>query len=155
MPNNFKTSLAEAAPQSLLDEWHPTKNSGLTPEEFGIGSKEKVWGICRKCGESWQRAIAPRYNGNGCPYCAGKKISAKNSLQAKFPEIAKQWNYSKNGSVQPSDVLSNSGRKFWWICPKHHSYKTKYQQEQGGVIAQYVLGTKLFMKTPWRVQTLN
>ena len=44
-------------------------------------------------------------------------IRKENSLAEKFPEIAKQWNQEKNGSITPLMVPAFSGSKFWWTCP--------------------------------------
>lgn len=47
----------------------------------------------------------------------------ENSLINKYPEIAKEWNYEKNGKIKPENVYSKSGRKFWWICKKGHEWE--------------------------------
>lgn len=44
------------------------------------------------------------------------------SLTARFPEIAKEWDRIKNGDLLPSDVFATSSKKVWWICPQGHSY---------------------------------
>ena len=48
--------------------------------------------------------------------------SRANSLTSDFPNIAREWNYEKNGELAPTDVLPNSGKKVWWKCDKGHSY---------------------------------
>ena len=51
-----------------------------------------------------------------------KKV--KNSLAEKYPEIAKDWDYEKNGELTPDMVSAHSGQKVWWKCKnKHPSYK--------------------------------
>lgn len=146
MKRNFKKSLADVASKELLKEWHPTKNSELTPDDIGVGSKEKVWWMCKKCGESWQAAIATRYHGTGCPFCAGKKVSLSKSLQTQFPEIASEWDSSKNGNVHPSDILPNSSKKFWWICPKGHSYTTQVSSRTRGRGCPICSGNKIILE---------
>ncbi len=37
------------------------------------------------------------------------------SLAAKYPEIAKDWHPTKNGSLTPSQVLYDSQKKVWWL----------------------------------------
>lgn len=49
-------------------------------------------------------------------------MSITNCLATKFPEVAKQWHPTKNGTLTPFDVLSKTGKKFWWICDKNHEY---------------------------------
>ena len=54
----------------LCEEWHPTKNVDLTPNNVLPGSHEKVWWICRKCKYEWQADICGRNSrGRGCKKC--------------------------------------------------------------------------------------
>ena len=41
----------------------------------------------------------------------------KLSLLEANPELAKQWNPTKNGTLTPKDVTANSNKKVWWIYP--------------------------------------
>ena len=41
----------------------------------------------------------------------------KDSLQDKFPEIAKEWHPTKNGDLKPNMFKSGSDHKVWWLCP--------------------------------------
>ena len=41
-----------------------------------------------------------------------------NSLSIKYPEIAKEWNQKKNGSITPEMVSYGSKKTFWWTCSK-------------------------------------
>ena len=69
---NFN-DLATAHPE-IASEWHPTKNGKLTPEMVTTGSsKKEIWWKC-KYGHEWKSTVANRTRGNGCPYCAGKKV---------------------------------------------------------------------------------
>lgn len=48
------------------------------------------------------------------------------SLQAKFPEISKEWDYEKNGDLLPSNVTYGSHLDVYWKCPIcNQSYKKK------------------------------
>lgn len=38
------------------------------------------------------------------------------SLVVKCPEISKEWNYNRNGTLTPDMVLPGSGDKVWWKC---------------------------------------
>ena len=44
-------------------------------------------------------------------------------LAANYPEIAKQWNYEKNGALTPWDVTIGSNRKVWWKCSLGHEWE--------------------------------
>ena len=125
MPNKFKTSLAEAAPQSLLDEWHPTKNGELTPNDIGSGSSKKVWWL-GKCGHEWETTPPNRYHQgriSKCPYCSNRKVSLTNNLAYMSPGIAAEWNYERNGAVTPERVIYKSSTKYWWRCPRNPAHE--------------------------------
>ena len=80
----------------LVKEWHPTKNGELTPDDYTHGSDMKVWWVCDK-GHSFSTSVSDRTRQKpiGCKYCAGKKASKENNLEALFPEIAKDWHHPR------------------------------------------------------------
>ena len=45
------------------------------------------------------------------------------SLENTNPEVAKEWNYEKNGDLKPNQFYSTSSRKVWWKCPIGHDYE--------------------------------
>jgi len=106
----------------LAQEWHPTKNSNLTPNDVSFGSQTRVWWICHK-GHEWIAPVSNRNSGAGCPYCEGKAVCADNSLQILHPLLAKEWHPRKNGDLTPSNVTANSGKKVWWLCTKGHEWQ--------------------------------
>lgn len=106
----------------LVKEWDYEKNGNLLPSQVNCGSHRKVWWKCSE-GHNWQATIANRCNGNNCPKCAltirGRKRSLPKkgqSLQDKFPELAKEWNYERNYDLLPTQVTYCSGKKVWWKC---------------------------------------
>lgn len=119
-----KGSLLETHPE-LASEWDNDSNGNLKPHMITSGSNKKVFWIGKECGHHWQATIANRVNGNGCPVCAGKKVLVGyNDLASKFPWIAMQWHPSLNGENIPTDFISNSEKKVWWLCPNcGHAYK--------------------------------
>ena len=49
----------------------------------------------------------------------------KDSLSAKFPQIAEQWHPTKNKNLSPEMFKPMSDHKAWWKCPTcDHEYKT-------------------------------
>ena len=46
-----------------------------------------------------------------------------NNLESLYPELAKEWDYEKNGSLTPQMVTKGSAKKVWWLCNKGHSYE--------------------------------
>ena len=57
---------------SFAKEWNHALNKNLTPREVTPNSHKKVWWVC-KYGHEWYATIKDRNQGNGCPYCSGKK----------------------------------------------------------------------------------
>lgn len=112
----------------IADEWHPTKNGLLTPEEVNAGTGRSVWWLCSECGHEWEASPNSRTtNNSGCPACAGNiLVRGKNDLKSRFPGIASEWHPTKNGDLIPSKVSAASERKVWWLCPRcGHEYRTR------------------------------
>ena len=56
--------------QAIAKEWHPTKNTKLSPENVTAGSHNKVWWQCHKGeGHEWITSIVKRTSGQNCPFC--------------------------------------------------------------------------------------
>lgn len=54
--------------------------------------------------------------------------SRKDAVQLRYQEIILEWDVEKNG---PPDAPENKGqfkKRFWWICPKGHSYQSNLNQ---------------------------
>ena len=109
----------------ILDLWDYEKNKGINPQDVSVHSKIKVWWKCDR-GHSWRAPVnGVASNGTRCPYCAGfKAISGETDLMTLFPEIAAEWDYEKNGKIDPSSITSASHRKVWWKCALGHSYQS-------------------------------
>ena len=54
-----------------------------------------------------------------------------NSLLECYPDIAKEWDYEKNGNLLPQMVSKGSEKRVWWICPKGHSYCSVVKSRTG------------------------
>lgn len=68
LPKNG-SDLATANPV-IASEWHPAKNSPLTPNDVNSGAKIRVWWQCSK-GHEWQAKISDRrFYKTKCPVCA-------------------------------------------------------------------------------------
>ena len=111
----------------LVEEWDWEKNKRFQPSDVTSGSEKQAWWICKKCGASWQASIASRNRkeSDGCPECAQKSgakkryqklLEEKGSLRETHPEIAAEWDYDKNGSLTPDQVVASSGLRAWWKC---------------------------------------
>ena len=71
----FNAPFSETHPE-LAEQWHPTKNGDLTPQDVVSGSHRKVWWKCPDCGYEWEASIANRSRGRGCPRHRLEKIGA-------------------------------------------------------------------------------
>lgn len=117
-----KNSLANTFPEISM-EWNTAKNGTLTPKMFSSHSSTSVWWKCKN-GHEWRAAISTRTSGRGCPYCAGNYVlEGFNDLATRYPNIAKEWDYKKNGQLKPNHVTFGSGRKVWWICENGHEWQ--------------------------------
>jgi hypothetical protein len=104
-------------------EFHSLKNKGVTPYEITAGSSKKVWWQCA-VGHEWQATVSDRVaKKSRCPYCAGRRATEDRNLEVNYPEVAKQWHKTKNGSLLPKSVLPYSGKKVWWLCSEDHEWQ--------------------------------
>ena len=107
---------------ALAAQWDLQKNAPRTPSDVSAGSQRSVWWRCEK-GHSWRAQIRSRVSGCGCPVCAGRKLQVgENDLAAAYPELAKQWDFERNGKLTPRDVPPGTEKKVWWVCGRGHHY---------------------------------
>lgn len=120
--NDLKTLAPEIA-----KEWDYQKNKGLKPDDVMRTSNRKVWWICPK-GHSYEYSISHRtYSGRTCPICSNRKLLIGfNDLKTINMDIAKEWNYEKNGNLKPENFTPISGKRVWWKCSKcNHEWSIK------------------------------
>ena len=107
----------------LAAEWHSVKNHGLLPSDISQRSLKKVWWICDQ-GHEWEAKVYLRAQGQGCPYCSGRKVlTGFNDLKTKNPELTKMWDYEKNGDLKPEMVSTFSRKRVSWICKYGHRWE--------------------------------
>ncbi len=133
-------SLGSVAPE-IAKEWHTEKNGNLTPFDVLPQSNKKVWWHCLQ-GHEWQTVIAHRFSNTQCPYCAHSLASPEFNLATKLPEIAAEWNPTKNGDTTPSKVLPSASRKYWWLCPNGHDYQMTVNHRASGNNCPYCSNKK-------------
>ena len=101
--------------ETLMKEWHSTRNLPLMPQDVGPRSSVSVWWKCEK-GHEWRMTIVTRSKGSGCPYCAKKYLSTGNK------ELANEWHPTKNVPLTPADVRVSSKAKVWWLGSCGHEW---------------------------------
>lgn len=108
----------------VAKEWHPTKNGDLTPDDVTYGSTVNAWWLCSTCKHEWELTITRKslsfrkYNSNACPVCSNRVVTINKCLATTHPEVAKEWDFKKNGNLTPNNVTSGSGKNVFWICYK-------------------------------------
>lgn len=133
--------LTTAAPE-LAAQWNYEKNGTLRPENVTGTSHRKVWWT-GMCGHVWKAQVANRRNGNGCPFCAGRKVLAGfNDAKSNCPELMPEWDYEKN-QVLPERITAGSQREIWWQCGWGHSWKAKITERRRGNGCPYCSNRKV------------
>ena len=62
-----------------------------------------------------------------------KKELKSKSIDIEYPELAKEWDFEKNGILKPSMFTKGSDHKVWWKCPEcNNEYEaTIYHRVRG------------------------
>lgn len=117
-----KNSLANYCP-NIEEYWDYEKNGIIRPEQISHASEKKIYLKCSQ-GHTWISKAGDFVLRPYCPYCSGRKVwSGFNDLVTTHPEIAKEWNYEKNGHLKPIEVKAGSNKKVWWKCSKGHEWQ--------------------------------
>ncbi len=53
----------------------------------------------------------------------GKGKRLKEPLSATHPQLAAEWNVTKNGDLCPENVTAGSNKKVWWKCQFGHEWQ--------------------------------
>jgi hypothetical protein len=106
----------------LVAQFDRRRNRPITPETISYGSARKVWWKCPKGPDHrWQMTPNARtHGGEGCPFCAGKRVSITNALATRAPALAAEWHPTKNRPATPETTVAGTNRKVWWRCKKRH-----------------------------------
>ena len=59
------------------------------------------------------------------------------------PALARDWNYLKNGDLNPEYITLNSGKKVWWICEKGHEWQAVVASRNSGCSCPYCSNQKV------------
>lgn len=106
----------------LAQQWHPTKNGQLKPQDVSTGSGKKVWWLCSNNHE-WEAVINSRNRGMGCVYCAGQRPTAERNFATAYPELLKEVDWVMNENFDPTKITPRANKKIWWKCDKGHSWQ--------------------------------
>jgi hypothetical protein len=124
-PSPFPEHSLEENFPDMASEWHPQKNDPLLPKNFTAFSGQNIWWRC-PVGHEYDMPIKNRTSlGINCPYCAGKRVDASNSISSLYPELTKQLNDELNHPLTGDDISTGSGKKVWWTCENGHNFKSR------------------------------
>ena len=70
------------------------------------------------------------------------QLQKKNSI-AEDPTLSAEWDYDKNGAVDPSLISKHSNRSFWWKCSNGHSWKAICNNRAKGRSCPFCAGKKV------------
>ena len=101
---------------SIAKEWDYQKNIG-GPEKVAPKSNQRIWWKCIICNYSWCAYVYNRTSGHGCPLCGRQVVTESDNLAVLFPEVAKEWDFSKN-KKPPEKYRHGSKERVWWKCSK-------------------------------------
>lgn len=100
----------------LLAEWDYERNKPLTPRDVSTGSGRKVWWACNVAADHrWSSSVSKRVSGQGCPFCAGTRVSSTNRLSALRPDVARELD-ADISSVTADQLSLGSSRLVTWRC---------------------------------------
>jgi|APSaa5957512535_1039671.scaffolds.fasta_scaffold23303_1 predicted nucleic acid-binding Zn-ribbon protein len=125
MTSGSSLSMAVTHPD-LASEFHPEKNSPLSPYELVSGTNKKLWWICKAvsenpCGHIWQAFGGNRSRkSQGCPVCNNKAvhIDGRNSMRMTHPKLAKEFHKELNRDLLPENLIASTSKKIVWMCIK-------------------------------------
>lgn len=134
----------EAKCPQIAAEWNYSRNGRLLPSSFAWASNKKVWWKCPK-GHEYQAQISNRtVLGRKCPVCSNQQLLlGYNDLQTVNPQLASEWNYSRNGQLKPTDVFSSAAAKVWWICMRGHEWEATVNSRSNGNGCPYCSDRKI------------
>lgn len=120
----FERSLEGRFPETAAEL--DVERSGFTASEVLYGAKTEAWWRCpRPFGHpDYPMLVNSRTNPGqkqGCPYCAGKRLSPERSLASVAPLVAGEFLSPVNGTT-PEEIFSQDNRRYVWKCstiPSH------------------------------------
>ncbi|MCP2313925.1 zinc-ribbon domain-containing protein [Kitasatospora paracochleata] len=145
----FERSLEGRFPQIAAEL--NAEASGFKASEILAGAKvEATWTCPKALGHpDYPMPVNSRTNPGqmqGCPSCAGKRLSPERSLAAVAPAVAKEFLSAVNGTT-PADVFSQDNRRYIWTCsefPQHRWAASPNNRVGKGSGCPYCSGSRVW-----------
>lgn len=126
----------------LMNEYDYEKNIDNI-NELTLGSEKQIWWKCSQ-NHSYLSSICNKVKSKGCPYCNNRRVlQGFNDVSTTNPEIAKLWDYKKNGNIKPTNVVIGSRKRVWLNCEHNHSYQVYLYNLINGTSCPYCSNRKL------------
>lgn len=139
-----ENDLLSQAPE--VAQYFDEEMNQCSASEVFVKSGKKYWWNCDNgLNHKYQMKPLNKVNRNQrCPICSGQQLlTGFNDLQTKYPNVAKEWDYSLNEN-KPSDYTYGSGYKAWWKCDKcGKSYQSPINIHIRGHKCPYCAGLKV------------
>lgn len=117
----------------LLAQVVATEDEKRQLADLYIGSSKLLTWQCAHGHPQWQSRLRKRtIYGHGCPYCSNQRTYPGNSLLARYPDLAEEWDQARNlaqgFSGTPETVNPGSHKHVWWRCTLGHGWRTEIRQ---------------------------
>lgn len=124
----------------LAKLFHPTKNGTNKASDYCVGSNKKVWWLYKYVGPKtnkafnfeWQDSVKTMYRDHSNPFLTNHLVyKGFNDLETwainnNRNDILSDWDYDKNNSSTPSDIVFGSAKRINWKCRNcGHEWNTK------------------------------
>ncbi|NMI55735.1 DUF559 domain-containing protein [Streptomyces sp. RLA2-12] len=102
---------------SVARQLDPALNQGLTADQVLAGTHDVVtWRCPAGPDHIWSQPVVARTaQGNGCPYCSGRRASVTNHLASR-PELVAEFDHEANAPDTPETLAQSSRKRVWWKC---------------------------------------
>lgn len=147
-----ENSFATVSPE-LADQWHPTKNHNLSPNDVTARSPKKIWWLCKR-GHSFKSTVYNRAIGTGCPYCSGRTSDLEVRVYVEMKGIFGQVEWRKKIFGYECDVYLPE-KKIGIEVDSYHWHKDKTEHEILKNNKFEECGVKLFRIRDARLSTLS
>ena len=109
-------------------DWDTNATAGFDPSKITCRSQKRTHWICHQCPRGqphrWQATVNAMYSSTGCPMCFGRRACKCNSLKSLRPDLANQWDYTRNEDL-PEDYTVHSNHYAWWCSRDRGSYRAR------------------------------
>eukprot|EP01083_Nonionella_stella_P270361 915457_1 len=114
----FEESIAAKYPK-IAEQFHPKLNNTQSASELSPISTRAVWWQCSslKSWHIWKERVCNMINKQSeCPHCSDESPTRYNSLAARRPDIAAEFDPVLNAPLTSAQIYYMSGKSVWWRC---------------------------------------